>query len=159
MATKSTSNKKKKNPTGKYNGPSRARKPIRREVMDSIIAIIAFAVTLFLAFSVYKNALGPVGYGISVTLQYLFGYTKWVLPFMTLWLGIDLIRPEHQVYTKAKLITGFLLALSVSGVFYLFEPKDYFKFSQFFEAVKTMPSRAGGLFGGLVAFPLICLLT
>ncbi len=159
MATKSTSNKKKRAPTGNYNGQSRARKPIRREVMDSVIAIIAFAVTLFLAFSVYKNALGPVGYAISISLQYLFGYTKWVLPFMTLWLGIDLIRPEHQVYTRAKLVTGFLLALSVSGVFYLFEPKDFFKFSEFFEAVKTMPARSGGLLGGLVAFPLICLIT
>ena len=158
MATKNASNKKKKNPTGKYTGPARARKPVRREVMDSIIAVIAFAVTLFLAFSVYKNMLGPAGLAINVSLQYLFGYTKWLLPFMTLWLGIDLIRPEHQVYTKAKLITGFLLALSISGVFYLFEPKEYFVFSQFFEAVKTMPARSGGLLGGLVAFPLICLI-
>ncbi len=160
---KKTTNKptKKKNtisPTGSYKPP--AKKPMRREVKDSVIAVVSFAMTLILVLSVYINALGPVGNIIHKILHWVFGFTSWLLPAFTLWLGITLLKAEHHVSTRAKLITGFVLAVSVSGICYLFEPNEFFTFSTFFkEAIPSMPTRAGGILGGILAFPLICAIT
>ena len=155
---KSTKKKNTQNPTGSYKPP--AKPPMRREVKDSVIAVISFAVTLLLVLSVYINALGPVGNILHKTLHWLFGFTSWLLPAFTLWLGITLLKAEHHVSTRAKLITGFILAVSVSGICYLFEPTEYFMFSTFFkEAIPQMPTRAGGILGGIFAFPLICAIT
>ncbi len=164
MANKTASNKnktvKKKTtaPTGNYKPP--AKKPMRREVKDSVIAVVSFALTLILVLSVYINALGPFGNVIYKVLHWVFGFTSWLLPAFTLWLGITLLKAEHHVSTRAKLITGFVLAVSISGICYLFEPNEFFKFSTFFkEAIPQMPTRAGGIIGGVFAFPLICLMT
>jgi len=156
--TSKTKSKKPSAPTGKYKPP--AKKPMRREVKDSVIAVVAFALTLILVLSVYINALGPVGHAIHKILHWCFGFTSWLLPFFALWLGITLLKEEHHVSTRAKLITGFILAVSISGICYLFEPSEFFKFSTFFkEAIPAMPTRAGGVLGGIFAFPLICLMT
>ncbi len=164
MANKTTKNKqkqRKKNttaPTGNYK--PQAKKPMRREVKDSVVAVVSFALTLILVLSVYINALGPVGVVIHKLLHWLFGFTSWLLPLFTLWLGITLLKNEHHVSMYAKLITGGVLAVSVSGLCYLFEPNSFFKFSTFFkEAIPAMPTCAGGILGGIVAFPLICLMT
>ncbi len=148
-------------PTGRYNPPK--AKPIRREVKDSIIAVISFAITLLLLLSVYQNLLGPFGNIIYITLHGMFGYTAYLLPAFTLWLGINLLRSEHNVSTRAKLITGLLLTISISGLCYLFEQNSYFSdytFKTFFtEAVAQMPGRTGGILGGIIAFPMICIMT
>ncbi len=164
MANKTVSNKKNtkkktvKAPTGKYK--PQPRKPMRREVKDSVIAVISFAVTLILVLCVYVNALGPFGDVIKTVLGWLFGFTSWLLPAFTLWLGINLLRQEHRVSTRAKLITGLVLAISISSICYLFEPGEFFKISTFFkEAIPAMPKCAGGVLGGIFAFPLICFMT
>ncbi len=156
--TKSTQKKKATAPTGKYKPP--AKKPMRREVKDSVIAVVSFALTLILVLSVYVNALGPLGDAIHKILHWTFGFTSWLLPLFTLWLGITLLKEEHHVSTRAKLITGLVLTVSISGICYLFEPGEFFKFSAFFtEAIASMPTRAGGVLGGIFAFPLICFMT
>ncbi len=161
MATKKTT--KKKSAARKDKPQIQAKKPIRREVLDSVLSVIAFAVTLLLVLSVYKNVLGPFGTVLYTVLHSLFGYTAWLLPLFTLWLGVNLMRPEHHVSTRVKLVTGLVLTVSISGLCYLFEANEFFEsytFLTFFsKALPEMAARAGGILGGFFAFPLICLAT
>ena len=157
MATKKTT---KKTSAAKKDKPQiQAKKPIRREVLDSVLSVVAFATTLLLALSVYVNLLGPFGAILYAVLHALFGYTAYLLPLFTLWLGINLMRPEHHVSTRVKLITGLVLAISISGLCYLFEPASFFEghtFVTFFtKAMAQMATRAGGVLGGIFAIPII----
>lgn len=157
MATKKTT--KKTSATKKDKPQIQAKKPIRREVLDSVLSVVAFATTLLLTLSVYVNLLGPFGTILYAVLHALFGYTAWLLPLFTLWLGINLMRPEHHVSTRVKLITGLVLAISISGLCYLFEPASFFEghtFVTFFtKAMAQMATRAGGVLGGVFAIPII----
>lgn len=159
MAAKTTKTTKKLG-TGEKKKPTLPpKKAMRREVKDSILAVVFFAITLLLVLSVYINVLGPFGVGISSLLKWLFGFTRWLMPVLTLILGINLVRPKHNVSTKAKLITGLTLTVSISAISYLFVESKFFVFKDFLKAIGQMPNRAGGLLGGIIAFPLICFIT
>ena len=157
MATKKKTTSSKKAAAGKKALP-RARKPMRREVKDSVVAVISFAAALLLALCVYVNLLGPFGNILGGFLHAAFGYVAWLMPVLMLSLGIILVRPEHNTGTRAKLITLFTLAASFSAILYLFEPDLFFK-QHFFAAVAEMPGCLGGIVGGFIAYPLICFLT
>ena len=142
---------------------SPARKPIRQEVRDNILSVVFFALTLLLLLSVYHNFLGAFGVFLHALTHGAFGYAAYLLPGLTLWLGIELMRENRRVSTPTRLWTGLILAVSLSGVCYLFESSDYFgsySFAEFFiKCIPDMTNRAGGVLGGLIAYPLICLLT
>ena len=159
MAAKTTKTTKKLSEGEKKKHVLPPKKAMRREVKDSIIAVVFFALTLILMLSVYINVLGPLGIGIRSILKWLFGFTRWLMPLLTLILGINLVRPKHNVSTKAKLITGLTLTVSLSAMSYLFVEAKFFVFKDFLKAIGQMPTRAGGLLGGIIAFPLICFLT
>lgn len=158
MAQKKTGNKKsvKKN-------AAPAKKPIRREVRDNVLSVIFFALTLLLILSVYHNFLGTLGTFLRAVFRSAFGYVSYLLPALTLWLGVELARESRRVPTTTRLWTGLVLVVSLSGVCYLFEPGEYFgafSFGGFFiKGIPDMINRAGGIAGGIFAYPLICLLT
>lgn len=158
MAQKKTGNKKsvKKN-------AAPAKKPIRREVRDNVLSVIFFALTLLLILSVYHNFLGALGTFLRAVFRSAFGYVSYLLPALTLWLGVELARESCRVPTTTRLWTGLVLVVSLSGVCYLFEPGEYFgafSFGGFFiKGIPDMINRAGGIAGGIFAYPLICLLT
>lgn len=139
------------------------KKALRTEVMDSIMSIVFFALTLLLALSVYKNALGFMGGIIFTVVHSLFGYASYAIPLFTLWLAIDFLRKERKVDSSTRLWTGLILLLTLSSVCYLFEGADYYEmynFGTFFtKGIPTMISRAGGIAGGIIAYPLICAIT
>lgn len=153
----------KKNTKKTQTSKKSAAHTIRREVKDSVLAVVFFALTLVLLLSVYKNTLGIFGAFISAFTHGAVGAVSFILPFFTLWLGVSLIKPEFKMETDIKLWTGFFLMLSLSGVCYLFEESDWFgsyTFTQFFtKGIPEMVHRAGGVLGGLIAYPLICILT
>ena len=142
---------------------SAARKPIRKEVRDNVLSVIFFALTLLLILSVYHNFLGAFGTFLRTVFRGAFGYVSYLLPVLTLWLGIELARERRRVSTPTRLWTGLVLVLSLCGVCYLFESGEYFgsfSFGQFFiKGIPDMVNRAGGIAGGIFAYPLICLLT
>ncbi len=152
----------KKTKTTKKAASTPAPKKLRHEVLESVIAVISFAVTLLLLLSVYINALGAFGAVLHSVLHTMFGAGAYFLPAFTLWLGISLVR-ESKVALSVRLWTGLMLVISLSGVCYLFEPKEYFGSFGFLEfipdGIVDMAGRAGGIVGGIVAYPLICLLT
>lgn len=153
---------KKKNKTAKTQTPPE-KKTLRREVMDSVFAIVFLASTLLLALSVYKNLLGFIGGIIYATMHSLFGYASYALPLFTLWLAIDLLRTKRRVDTDIRLWTGLILLLSLSSVCYLFEGSDYYgmySFGTFItKGIPDMITRKGGIAGGIIAYPLICAIT
>jgi S-DNA-T family DNA segregation ATPase FtsK/SpoIIIE len=139
------------------------RKPIRREVRDNVLSVIFFALTVLLILSVYHNFLGVFGTFLRALFKAAFGFVSYLLPALTLWLGIELARESRRVSTPTRLWTGLVLVISLAGVCYLFESGDYFgsfSFGQFFtKGIPDMVNRAGGIIGGIFAYPLICLLT
>ena len=154
---------KTKKTTSKKQKPQPEKKTLRREVMDSVLAIIFFAATLLLSLSVYKNLLGFIGSIIYATMHSMFGYASYILPLFTLWVAIDFLRAERRVDTNIRLWTGLVLLLSLSSVCYLFEGSDYYQmysFGTFFtQGIPEMITRSGGIVGGIIAYPLICALT
>ena len=158
MAQKKTGNKKTVKKTA-----AAAKKPIRREVRDNVLSVIFFALTLLLILSVYHNFLGAFGTFLRAVFRSAFGYVSYLLPALTLWLGVELARESRRVPTTTRLWTGLVLVVSLSGVCYLFEPGEYFgafSFGGFFiKGIPDMINRAGGIAGGIFAYPLICLLT
>ncbi len=139
------------------------KKPIRREVMDNVLSVIFFSLTLLLLLSVYHNFLAGFGALLRSVMRGIFGNVSYLLPAFTLWLGIELARESRRVPTVTRLWTGLVLVVSLSGVCYLFESGDYFGSFSFFEfftkGIPDMVNRAGGIAGGIIAYPLICLLT
>lgn len=158
MAQKKTGNKKTVKKT-----TAATKKPIRREVRDNVLSVIFFSLTLLLILSVYHNFLGAFGTFLRAVFRSTFGYVSYLLPALTLWLGIELARESRRVPTTTRLWTGLVLVVSLSGVCYLFEPVEYFgafSFGGFFiNGIPDMINRAGGIAGGIFAYPLICLLT
>ena len=156
MADKKTVNLKKKSET-------LIKKPIRREVLDNVLSVIFFALTLLLLLSVYHNFLAGFGAFLRTVMRSAFGNMSYLLPGFTLWLGIELARESRRVPTTTRLWTGLALIMSLCGVCYLFESSDYFGSFSFFEfftkGIPDMVNRAGGIAGGIFAYPLICLLT
>lgn len=139
------------------------KKPVRKEVRDNVLSVIFCALTLLLILSVYVNCLGAFGKFLHALTHALFGNAAYVMPCFTFWLCIELARDKRKVPTSTRLWTGLVLMISLSGVFYLAENKVYFGmygFSEFFtKCIPDMASRAGGILGGILAYPLICLLT
>ncbi len=154
MATKKTV---KKNDT-------KAQKPkLRREVKDDIFAVCFFALSALLMLSVYVNLLGPFGGALRAFTRAAFGRVRFALPFISLWLGIGLVRKNRKITGSVRLWTALFLTVSLSGVCYLFEGGGYFGsygFTEFFtKCIPDMVNRTGGVVGGIFAYPLICLLT
>lgn len=139
------------------------KKTIRREVLSSVIAVALFATTLILALSVYHNFLGIIGKGIHIVMHGLFGFAAYIIPFFTLWLAIDFMREKKKLDTVTRLWTCGILTVSLSSLCYLFVEGDYFgsfSFGEFFaDGIIDMFSKPGGLVGGLIAYPLILLIT
>ena len=141
-----------------------ARKPIRREVRDSVLSVISFAVTLLLLLTVYVNLLGGFGRVLYACMHGLFGWVAFLLPAFTLWLGVNLAREKRSVPTATCLWTGLVLSAALSGVCYLFEPGEYFgsySFGTFFSEglFHDFAGKSGGIVGGLIGYPLILMLT
>ncbi|MBQ8605150.1 MAG: DNA translocase FtsK [Clostridia bacterium] len=143
--------------------PLPKKRTMRKEVQSSVIAVALFALTLILALSVYHNLLGIVGKGIYALMHGLFGLAAYVIPFFSLWLAIDFLREEHKVDTVTRIWMGSVLTVSLSALCYLFEGGDFFKlydFSTFFtQGIPDMASRLGGIVGGIIAYPMICIIT
>lgn len=160
MATKKTTRKRKSSkPETAKTAP---KKKMRQEVRDSVAAVILFSLTLLLLLSVYKNCLGAFGGFLHTAVHGAFGYIAYIMPVLTAWFGVALIKGS-KLSLGTRVWAGILVSVSLSGVCYLFEDGAYFgslSFGGFFSyGVGDMASRAGGIVGGIVAYPLICLLT
>lgn len=139
----------------------------KKQKIDNVLAVLCFAITLLLIFSVYINLCGAFGDFVRKILLSVFGVIAFALPALTAWLGFDLLNPNRKFSSRAKLLTGFGLAAVLCSFCYLFMPNSFFGqfgfvtffsdgFTKFIETGVSLNS--GGLLGGIIAYPLIMLL-
>ncbi len=119
-------------------------KELKQETRHGVIAIIFFAITLFLILASIKNSSGdslggPVGRYTFSFFEYLLGVGYYLLPITLIILGISFWKTFEQRLAVSKFIGGFLFLLSGLGL------------------ISLASSEKGGLIGGLVANPLVSL--
>ena len=132
---------------------------------QSIYAVVFFALALLFAIYIYTPIEVPLKDWLVDHLLYgLFGFATFLFPLFLMWLGVDALDKEKKYSTAVKLWTGLVLATVISGFSYLiWYPGDY-TFKEFFAQglgdfwAQGMELK-GGLVGGIVACPLIALMS
>ena len=131
----------------------------------SIMAVVFFAFALLLAVYIYLPVEVPLkNFLVDHFLYGLFGFASFLLPLFLGWLGVDALKEKKTFSTNAKIWMGLVLGVVVSAFGYLFfYPGDY-SFSGFFteglaDFWQMGMELKGGLLGGLIACPLIMLMS
>lgn len=131
----------------------------------SIYAVIFFALALLLAIYIYTPIKVPLKSWLVNHLFYgLFGFAAFLFPVFLGWLGIDALDKEKKYSTALKLWMGLLLSILVSGASYLVWYPGGYSFGAFFsEGIpqfwKQGMALQGGVVGGLIACPMIALMS
>ncbi len=131
----------------------------------SIYAVVFFALALLLALYVYTPIQVPLKeWVVNFFLKGLFGIATFLLPLFLVWLGVDALDKDKKYSTASKCWTGFLLATLISGMSYLLSYESGYTFGEFFtkglaDFWKLGMDLKGGLVGGLIAWPLITLMS
>lgn len=159
--TKNTTKKKK--PTASEREAKQVKK--KAETKRNIHAVIFFALALLAAVYIYTPVDVPLKAILINTILYgLFGFASLLFPVFLAWLGIDVLKEKQRYKTTTKLWTGLLLVVILSGFSYVFHEPASYTFGQFFtqglaDFWKMGMELNGGLVGGLVAWPLIMLMS
>ncbi len=131
----------------------------------SIYAVVFFALALLFAIYIYTPIDVPLKSLLVDHLLYgLFGFATFLFPIFLGWLGIDALDKEKRYSTMVKVWTGLVLATIISGMSYLlWYPGDY-SFGAFFtEGIPQFWEQGlelkGGVVGGIIACPLIALMS
>ena len=137
----------------------------KQATQRSIYAVVFFALAALLAIYVYTPIEVPLKEWLVNYLCYgLFGFATFLFPIFLVWLGVDALDKEKKYSTKVKLWTGLVLATVISGSSYLFWYPGEYSFGEFFtQGIADFWSQGmelqGGVVGGLIACPLIALMS
>ncbi len=142
------------------------RKEQKAATQRSIWAVVFFALALLLAIYIYIPGLQvPLkDWLVNHFLFGMFGFASYLFPVFLVWLGVDALDKKKKYSTSVKVWTGLVLAVIISGLSYLFwYPGDY-SFGGFFaEGIPQFWRQGmelqGGVMGGLIACPLIALMS
>ena len=118
---------------------SHAAPRLKDETKHSVIAIIFFALSLFFILAAWGKS-GVVGGAVFRVLDILLGLGFFILPLLSVMLGISFYKSTKPNWVITKVVGGMLFFLSSLGI-----TSAVFKES------------AGGIIGDLVARPLIAL--
>ncbi len=137
----------------------------RAATRRSIDAVIFFALALLMAIYLYTPIRVPLKSLVVNQLLYgLFGFASLLFPVFLLWIGIDALDRDKRYSTMVKVWMGLILATVVSGTSYFFWYPGPYTFSRFF--VEGLPQfwrqglqLQGGVLGGVLACPLIALMS
>lgn len=131
----------------------------------SIYAVIFFALALLLAIYIYTPIKVPLkSWVVNHFLYGLFGFASFLFPIFLGWLGVDALDKNKKYSTMVKVWMGLLLAAVVSGLSYLFWYPGAYTFKTFFtEGIAQFWRQGmalqGGVIGGIIACPLIALMS
>ncbi len=142
------------------------RKQQKAATRRSMWAVAFFGLALLMAVYIYIPGLQvPLkDWLVNHFLFGMFGFASYLFPVFLVWLGVDALDKNKKYSTAVKLWTGLVLAVIISGISYLFwYPGDY-SFSEFFtEGIPRFWMQGmelkGGVMGGIVACPLIALMS
>ncbi len=142
------------------------RKAKKAATRQSIYAVVFFALALLLAVYIYIPGLQvPLkDWVVNHFLYGMFGFASFLFPIFLVWLGVDALDKEKKFSTQVKVWTGLVLAVLTSGVSYLFWYPGTYSFGKFFsEGIPRFWMQGmelkGGVMGGLIACPLIALMS
>ena len=101
-------------------------KELKQETLHGVIAIIFFAITLFLILASIPNGSGsmggPVGEFTFSFFKYLLGIGYYLLPITLIILGLSFWKTFEKRLAVSKFIGGFLFLLSGLGLISLASP-------------------------------------
>ncbi len=127
--------------------PSAARRVVNgREVEFWGVGLVSLGILLFL--SLYLRTAGPLGEAIDTTFGWLLGLGRFVLPPVTIGIGVAMVR-RRSVDHRARLGVGWaIVVLAVLGLLHVVNGDD-----KIVASVDAM-AQAGGWFGAVLAQPL-----
>ena len=123
-------------------------RPILAARAGELLGMFFIVLGVLLSLSVYVSVVGPVGRGLDTSLRWTVGIGRYVLPVISLGLGIALLKRlsiEHRV----RLTFGWLVvSVALLGVLHIFLASNEVDLSL------SALQGAGGWFGWLVGEPL-----
>ncbi|MBQ3085479.1 MAG: DNA translocase FtsK 4TM domain-containing protein [Clostridia bacterium] len=119
--------------------------------------MIFFALALLFALYIYTPIDVPAKeWVVDRVFKGLFGFAAFPVPLLLVWLGVDALKTERKYSTAAKVWTGLILATAICSVSYLIWPQEAFSIEVFWRQGMALQ---GGIAGGLIAWPLIALMS
>jgi len=109
-----------------------------------IVLLIAFALICFLSL---KGMAGDFGKFFDNFLKLIFGWGRWIIPFLSILLAYLFISPKHT-FNKTNYLGLFLFILNFSGLLQFFTPQSI-NFQTGFSHYNN-----GGYLGFLINYPL-----
>lgn len=114
---------------------------LRSEARHGIWVVVLFTVAILGFLSLFDLA-GSLGRVLADILKNLFGWGKFMFPFMLLILGYFLLKPEQYRLKSTNYLGIIFFVLSYSGLLHLFIKLDL--------AIEKIPQGAGGGYTGLI---------
>ncbi|MFA5070392.1 MAG: DNA translocase FtsK [Patescibacteria group bacterium] len=119
---------------------------LKPEARHGIWVVVLFTLAILSFLSLFDLA-GSLGRVLADILKNLFGWGKFIFPFLLLIIGYFLLKPEQYRLKSANYLGLIFFILSFSGLLHLFIKLE--------EAVEKIPEGVGGGYAGLVlSYPL-----
>lgn len=120
--------------------------PLREETRHGIVVVILFVIAGISLLSFFDLA-GPLGRQVDLLEGMLFGWVRYLLPIVLVFIGAALLAGRHSVLQGATYLGLTLLVLSVAGLLHLF-------FDPVSSLAEASSGHGGGYLGYGVAWPL-----
>ena len=129
-----------------------------KDLVGGIVIILSLIMFIFTV-----NSSGTLGKLINETLVGLFGISRYIIPFIFLYIGAALVIYD-EVNVSKKLFQGFFLSLLVSSIAYMFTTNEFLSMENVGESVKYAYAQSvermnmGGVTGSIATSFLCSLL-
>ena len=129
----------------------------KKSIAPEIAAVIFVAISFFVIITMFSNSTGSVGIIIKDLLLGLFSFSAYIVPFVVLALGTNLIiEKQIKKYRYIYISTGLIL-LIISALFEYFSGNIHE--NGFFQTIAELYTggtilNGGGVFGGLINMAL-----
>ncbi len=135
------------------------KKQKKQQLKTQAIGLLILAFGLLLSLSVFFDAAGVMGLGISAVLTGVFGIGAFVLPIVVCALGIFIVSSSDKSFGHMKLIMVFFLFIFALCILHLAQVKplageEYFNYVQNAFKVGFQEQQGGGIFAAMLVFPI-----
>ncbi len=129
---------------------------LKEETVQGVFAIVCFLITIFLFLSAFEKA-GRAGHFVYHWFSKAFGIGYYLLPLITLVLGIEYLKNLNQKFDKLKLVGATFFLISSLGIIHI--ANTLYCNTQISKVVigtpKVLDCALGGFFGSTIAWPLV----
>ena len=133
----------------KADKPATKKSKKKSTLKVEVLSLIAVAMGIFVALSMYTDAVGPLGRGTKDILKTLFGNPAYILPILIAALAVFVIISRKAGKRSAKkVILATAMLVLISGMFHL---SDYYEILGKSLADMGQRGLGGGILGGTLA--------